>query len=138
MIAGYALTENEDNAVKNTICKVDGAGVPEVNGEYKFHSIKHDAGFYIRRAEYNGKAAKFTLYKCSLSNGGYQWFISITPEEMEPGVYNIHTYIYTYIYIKCIYHYYNGFQIQGVRTTWTSTIPLRNLPKSCHLSRGIA
>jgi hypothetical protein len=84
--AGYALTENEDNAVRNTVCKVEGAGVPEVNGEYKFNSLKHDSGFYIRRADYNGKPAKFTLYKCSLSNGGFQWFISITPEDMEPGM----------------------------------------------------
>ena len=35
--------------------------------------------------EYHNKVVKFTLYKCSLSTGGYQWFISITPDEIEPG-----------------------------------------------------
>jgi hypothetical protein len=71
--------------VRNTVVLVSGAGVPEVNGEYQFVSIKFNAGYYGRRAMYAGKEARFTLYKCSLKNGGFQWFISITPDGSEPG-----------------------------------------------------
>ena len=57
------MTENEDAAVRNTVCVVEGAGIVDVNGHYKFHDIKHDAGYYLRRGDYVGKPAKFTLYK---------------------------------------------------------------------------
>lgn len=56
-----------------------------MNGEYTFKDIKANAGYYDRIGEYHGKPARFTLYKCSLKNGGYQWFISTTPDGHEPG-----------------------------------------------------
>lgn len=74
--------------MRNSIVLVEHAGVPEVNGEYFFRDIRHNAGFYCRRGTYAGKEALFTLYKCSLKNGGYQWFLSITPEGMDPGTSN--------------------------------------------------
>lgn len=67
---------------------VERSGVPEVDGEYRFHDFKCNAGYFIRRGTYNQKSAKFTLYKCSLKNGGFQWFISVTPETMDPGTNN--------------------------------------------------
>lgn len=73
--------------VKNTVVVVTGAGVEEVNGEYHFMEIKNNAGFYERQAPFNGSPtnSRFTLYKCHLKSGGFQWFISITPEGIEPG-----------------------------------------------------
>jgi hypothetical protein len=67
---------------------VENAGVPEVNGDYHFCDLKNNAGYYSRSGSYKEKESKFTLYKCSLRNGGFQWFISITPEGMEPGTTN--------------------------------------------------
>jgi hypothetical protein len=67
---------------------VESAGVPEVNGEYLFVDIKNNAGFYARTGVYREKEVRFTLYKCSLRNGGFQWFISITPDNNEPGTTN--------------------------------------------------
>ena len=33
------LTEHEDAVLKSTIIRLEGAGVPEVNGDYKFNSL---------------------------------------------------------------------------------------------------
>ncbi len=84
-LSGSNLTDSEDAAVRNTIVILENAGVPEVNGEYHFVDLKNHAGYYSRTGPYREKDAKFTLYKCSLRNGGFQWFVSITPENMEPG-----------------------------------------------------
>ncbi len=64
---------------------VEGAGSQEVNGEYKFVDIKSNAGSFRRDGIFQGQPVKFTLYKCSVQNSGFQWFISITPEGHEPG-----------------------------------------------------
>lgn len=85
MNLGITLTEDEYQEVRNSILILEQAGNPEVNGEYHFTSIKSNAGYYVKKGQYNGQEARFTLYKCSLRNGGFQWFISITPEGMEPG-----------------------------------------------------
>jgi len=80
--------------VRNTVVLVENAGVPEVNGEYHFTDVRFNAGFYTRRGLYNNKEVQFTLYKCSLKNGGFQWFLSITPDGMEPGTSNDQDFYY--------------------------------------------
>ena len=68
------------------IVRLEGAGVPEINGDYHFTELKNHAGYYSRTGPYRDKEmVKYTLYKCSLRNGGFQWFISITPDNLEPG-----------------------------------------------------
>lgn len=74
--------------MRNSVVVVEHAGVVEVNGEYHFRDVRHNAGCYVRKGIYAGKEVMFTLYKCSLKNGGYQWFLSITPEGFEPGTTN--------------------------------------------------
>lgn len=82
----HSLSENELANVRNTTVVVDGAGTREVNGEYHFIDVKNQGGYYERVGPYIGNpAARFTLYKCHLKNGGYQWFLSITPDDADPG-----------------------------------------------------
>jgi hypothetical protein len=79
------LTRNELIMIESSMLVVDGAGTSEVDGEYLFVSLKNHAGFFERHGEYGGHTARFTIYKCSLKNGGFQWFLSITPDNVEPG-----------------------------------------------------
>lgn len=85
---GSQLTENEDSMIRSSVMVVDGAGAPEVNGTYRFKDIRCNAGYYFRVGQFEGKTANFTLYKCSLKSGGFQWFLSITPEGASPGTTN--------------------------------------------------
>lgn len=68
--------------------EVRDAGIVEVNGLYKFVDIMQDAGYFARESTYLGKPVRFTLYKCHVNTGQYQWFISITPENSNPGTSN--------------------------------------------------
>lgn len=79
------LTEEEESKLKRTYVKVQDAGVPEVNGIYKFVNIMYDSGYYAREGQYQGKSVKFTIYRCNVSSGHFQWFISITPDNCNPG-----------------------------------------------------
>eukprot|EP01034_Spumella_vulgaris_P035400 gene35400-43649_t len=79
------LTENEMSTVTRTMVVVEGAGKIEVNGDYSFVTLKNNAGSFERRVEIDGRPVRFTLYKCSLKNGGFQWFLSLTPDGVEPG-----------------------------------------------------
>lgn len=74
--------------IRSSVIVVDGAGVPEINGTYRFKDIRCNAGYYSRVGQFEGKSANFTLYKCSLKSGGFQWFLSITPEGASPGTTN--------------------------------------------------
>ncbi len=85
-LADDLLTENEYRAVCNTLVLVEGGGLAEADGEYSFATVKNSAGQYERRGAYEDQEdARFTMYKCSLKNGGYQWFLSVTPDGVEPG-----------------------------------------------------
>lgn len=84
-VVGINLTYDEEMRVKTSRVIVDGAGTKEVNGEYTFLTIRANAGFYERTTTFQDKTVRFTLYKCSLRSGGFQWFISITPPGHEPG-----------------------------------------------------
>jgi hypothetical protein len=75
----------DDLLVRNTRVVVSGAGVREANGEYRFKDMKCDSGYYTRQGQYMRREVTFTLYKCRLRNGGFQWHISITPERDQPG-----------------------------------------------------
>lgn len=81
---GSQLAEDEEVLIRGTTVRVEGAGAAHVNGDYTFDAVKCNAGYYSRTDGGN----KYTLYKCSLQNGGYQWFLSITPPGMEPGTKN--------------------------------------------------
>jgi hypothetical protein len=83
---GVNLMYDDEQRVRFSKVIVEGAGTPDVNGEYLFFSFRANAGFYQRFGSYKGNPdRRFTLYKCSLRNGGFQWFISITPHNQDPG-----------------------------------------------------
>jgi hypothetical protein len=82
------LTEDEEISIRRLSIDVRDAGIAEANGLYKFVDIMHDAGYFAREGVYQGKAVRFTLYKCNVNTGQYQWFISITPENQSPGTAN--------------------------------------------------
>lgn len=79
------MTVNEEALIRSVVVRLEHSGIAEVDGDYLFRDIRFDAGFYARKGTFRGREVTFTLYKCSLKNGGYQWFISITPEGCEPG-----------------------------------------------------
>ena len=64
---------------------VDGAGSPEVNGEYTFVEVMKDAGLYRRRGTYQGGEVDFSIYRCKMQTGSLQWFISATDVGHNPG-----------------------------------------------------
>ena len=82
---GVKLMELQATMIKYTEVEVSNAGLPFVNGVYRFVNFKSNAGSFSRIGLYEGNTANFTLYKCSVNNGGFQWFISITPDGTEPG-----------------------------------------------------
>jgi hypothetical protein len=82
---GLKLSEITAIVVRNTEVEVVNAGLPCVNGIYQFVSFKYNAGYFSRIGLWEGNTVNYTLYKCSVNNGGFQWFISITPEGSEPG-----------------------------------------------------
>lgn len=66
---------------------MEGAGVAEVNGIYRYTSMleKWNCGLYTKEGVWENRVVRFTLYKCSVTNGGFQWFVSITPDGTDPG-----------------------------------------------------
>jgi hypothetical protein len=79
------LTENEDRLIRTSVVRVLGAGTEEVNGEYTFSRMLCHVGCYVKPGTFQGKDVEFTLYKCNVQNGMYQWFISIAPEGRDLG-----------------------------------------------------
>ena len=79
------MTINDDYILRNTRVIVEGAGAPEVNGEYTYRGVKFHSGMFSRPGVYEDKQVTFTLYKCNVHANGFQWFISITPEGEQPG-----------------------------------------------------
>lgn len=79
------LTINDDHIVRNTRVIVEGAGTKEVNGVYTYKGLKFNAGMFTRSGVFEDKDVTFTLYKCNVMQNGFQWFISITPDGLEPG-----------------------------------------------------
>jgi hypothetical protein len=71
---------------KRLVILVAGAGVPEVNGIYHYHSIFQSACMFKNKCKYQNKVnTEFSMYRCKMDDGSSRWFISIVPENREPG-----------------------------------------------------
>ena len=68
-----------------TVIHVDGAGAWEANGSYVFHSILNGAGFFKKPLQYENEMVVVGLYRCKMQNNSIRWFISILPENTNPG-----------------------------------------------------
>lgn len=87
-LPGSSLTLDEEEEVRNIVVTVRGAGSQQVDGQYVFDKMKCGAGSYVKLEEPGGNtgaAGRYMLYKCSMQQGGFNWFMSWTPEGKEPG-----------------------------------------------------
>jgi hypothetical protein len=64
---------------------VEGAGQPAVNGTYARDGYFEGAAKYIMRGKYNGESCLFSLFQCNVSNNTKHWYISIVPQNSQPG-----------------------------------------------------
>jgi hypothetical protein len=76
---GSRLTFDQESLIKSTVVVLSGAGLPAVHGDYHFASFKNDAGCYIRTGFYDDEIVQFAICKWNTKNGGFQWYLSITP-----------------------------------------------------------
>mmetsp|Transcript_23110 Transcript_23110/g.33946 ORF Transcript_23110/g.33946 Transcript_23110/m.33946 type:complete len:762 (-) Transcript_23110:67-2352(-) len=67
---------------------VKGAGTEAVNGTYKRSGTCDGVDMYNKKAVWGNRAVIFCLFRCFLSNDERMWFISIVPENDEPGTDN--------------------------------------------------
>jgi len=84
------FSEEEDECIRGAVVMLSDAGVPEVNGEYKWKGFLRDAGWYAKESMYEGEPFLFSVYKCKVSSGSHkyedsQWFISATALGRDPG-----------------------------------------------------
>jgi hypothetical protein len=70
--------------VRNRVVVMKGAGVPEVNGEYRFDRTLHGAGCYSRTDLYKNKEVKFVVAKMGVHN--LFWAIYCTDENKDVTV----------------------------------------------------
>ena len=85
LISDSFLTENDITIMEQTVVRVSEAGVPELNGDYIFSQVNCDAGCYVKRGRFGDRDVNYTLYKCSVRTGAFQWFISVPPEGQHVG-----------------------------------------------------
>lgn len=64
---------------------VEGADVPELDGEYTFVDVMKDAGRYRRHGTLNGTQVDFHIYRCQMQHEYLNWFISATEVGRLPG-----------------------------------------------------
>lgn len=71
--------------LEGTVIIVSGAGAWEANGKYKFHRILNGAGLFRKLLKYEDEITTVSMYRCRMQNKTMQWFISIIPENVNPG-----------------------------------------------------
>jgi hypothetical protein len=64
--------EKEDKGVK---IKVEGCGIPEINGTYKQCGLYHDKPKFSKKGSCDGEDAEFTIYNFRW-DGTFYWWIS--------------------------------------------------------------
>jgi hypothetical protein len=85
MLFGLALE------VRNLVVVLKGAGVPEVNGEYRFDRTLNGAGCYSRTDLYNNNEVKFVVAKIGRGTHTF-WVIYCTDENKDVTVRNTSLY----------------------------------------------
>mmetsp|Transcript_5542 Transcript_5542/g.13355 ORF Transcript_5542/g.13355 Transcript_5542/m.13355 type:complete len:605 (-) Transcript_5542:2105-3919(-) len=67
------------------LCIVSGAAVHPANGEYTSVGPLNGAQSYGKISPYNGQLSNFRIFRCDVSDGTRHWYLSIVPENVEPG-----------------------------------------------------
>jgi ubiquitin C-terminal hydrolase len=101
------MTDEEELMIKSSTIYVDGAGAPDVNGEYLYFELdlKHHCGLYRKRIElHDGTFDSYWIYKYKNSKINY-WFISSTPGEGKPGIFLIFYFNILIFQILIFYNY---------------------------------
>ena len=70
---------------RKSLVVVSEAGLPDVEGIYKFHSMFNKCGLFRKHGKLGKEVVVYSLYRCAMDNGDLRWYISIVPENREPG-----------------------------------------------------
>ena len=68
-----------------TYVVVEGAGSPEVDGQYNFREIFKGAAWYERDALPQSHGYQYSIYKCPVEPNTQNWFLSKTLIDKKPG-----------------------------------------------------
>jgi hypothetical protein len=82
--------DDEDMMKFNTPshCVVNGAGSPDVDGEYKRDNDFEGAFRFSKEGQHNGRDAVYSIFRCNVSNNTQHWYISVVPIPGRPGTSN--------------------------------------------------
>ena len=83
-------TDDDDDSVKGgpdeEFVTITGAGLANVNGIYKETALICDGlPVYEMQGTWRGRACRYCLFRCKLSNGNPSWYISYVPQGIKPG-----------------------------------------------------
>jgi hypothetical protein len=72
-------------ALHGTTVVVSAAGAWQVDGLYTFHKVLNGAGVYRKTTKYDEELVDVWIYRCRMQNNSLRWFISIAPDNRDPG-----------------------------------------------------
>lgn len=73
------------STLHGTTVVVSAAGVWQVDGLYTFHKVLNGAGVYRKTTRYGEELVDVCIYRCRMQDNSLRWFISIIPENRDPG-----------------------------------------------------
>lgn len=71
--------------LEGIIVTVTDSGAWEADGTYIFHRVLNGAGLFRKHLKYENIMTTVSIYRCRMQNKTMQWFISIVPENVNPG-----------------------------------------------------
>lgn len=72
-------------SLQGTTIVVSGGGAWEVDGTYTFHKVLNGAGMFRKTTRYDDEFVEVFIYRCRMQNDSWRWFISIAPDDRDPG-----------------------------------------------------
>lgn len=77
--------EDAYNTVPQGVVIVEGAGISQVNGTYTSAGMWDNVDLFTKTDCWEGVNQTFSLFRCRLSDNSKRWYISIVPENNNPG-----------------------------------------------------
>eukprot|EP00607_Mallomonas_marina_P008330 CAMPEP_0182418834 /NCGR_PEP_ID=MMETSP1167-20130531/3215_1 /TAXON_ID=2988 /ORGANISM="Mallomonas Sp, Strain CCMP3275" /LENGTH=437 /DNA_ID=CAMNT_0024593263 /DNA_START=1987 /DNA_END=3300 /DNA_ORIENTATION=- len=84
-VQAKATSIDEDADLQRITVIVEGAGTVECNGVYHYKKMADNAALFQKAAVYENNSVVFNLYRCRMNDNTHRWFISITPNNRDPG-----------------------------------------------------